>query len=157
VKITPSNQTLILASERRGAINPTGATSASKTGASGSTLSRVTIVATQPDTSVVYLRADYSPHGGDAVGGPITYGALSSGTAVAAQTSTAATNAPRGSTTTSYALASSSAVRSSSGGTSRYSGTSSSSYLNLKPAEQYAFTQRILSSTPVVQHIDAYA
>ncbi len=131
VKITPTNQTLILASERRGSSNLTGATSASKAGATGSTLSRVTIVATQPDTTVVYLRADYTPS--------------------RTLTSNGVTAAPRASANPSYA------VTSSSTGTSSYSGTSSSSYLNLKPAEQYAFTQRILSLAPVVQHIDAYA
>jgi hypothetical protein len=153
VKITPTNQTLILASERRGSSNPTGATSASKAGATGSTLSRVTIVATQPDTTVVYLRADYTPSASDSIGGGISYGGLASATGVDArtQTSNGVTAAPRASANPSYA------VTSSSTGTSSYSGTSSSSYLNLKPAEQYAFTQRILSLAPVVQHIDAYA
>jgi hypothetical protein len=51
VKVTPSNQTLILAGERVG----TG-------GRPASTLQRVTIVAARPDATVLYLRADYTPH-----------------------------------------------------------------------------------------------
>jgi hypothetical protein len=153
VKITPSSQTLILAGERRGSSNPTGATSASKAGATGSRLSRLTIVATQPDTSVVYLRADYSPDGGDAIGGSITYGGPSSGTAITAraQTSNAVGSAPRALANPSYP------VTSSHTGAANVSRTSSSSFLNLKPTEQYAFTQRILNTGPVVQYINAYA
>jgi hypothetical protein len=51
VKVTPSNQTLILAGERVG----TG-------GRPATTLQRVTIVAARPDATVLYLRADYTPY-----------------------------------------------------------------------------------------------
>jgi hypothetical protein len=146
VKITPSTQTLILASDRRGSSNLTGAASASKAGATGSVLSRVTIVATQPDAGVVYLRADYSPDAADAIGGPSNYGDRASGvsgrtvagvssasTAVAVrpQTSSVVTRATRNSANTSF--------------------------LNLKPTEQYAFTQRLLTAAPALQSIDEYA
>jgi hypothetical protein len=49
VNVIPSNQTLILAGERgtRGAVG-------------GSVLQRVTIVASRPDDTLLYLRADYS-------------------------------------------------------------------------------------------------
>jgi hypothetical protein len=62
VKVHPSNQTLILANER-----PNSDTKSSQmldeawgAAASGSSLQRITIVAARPDTSFLYLRADYA-------------------------------------------------------------------------------------------------
>jgi len=167
VKITPSNQTLILASER-GPSSLRGAASASKAAATGSTLSRVTIVATQPDASVLYVQADYSPEAGDAIGGPVTYGSRAAGssrtstpigssgsTSIGASDSTAVAVRPQ----TFGALASGSRVFGSTSSSAAWtvSGASGSSYLNLKPAEQYAFTQSILSQPPAAHYIDAYA
>lgn len=127
MKITRSTQTLILASDGRGssALIP----AASEAGAAGSVVSRVTIVATQPDAGVVYLRADYSPDVSSA----------STAVAVRPQTANVVTSAARNSAKTSL------------------SRTSSVSYLNLKPVELYAFTQRILTAAPMFQYIDEYA
>ena len=59
VKITPSNQTLILASERDAfGVRPP----ASSEGASGdSVLQRLTIVAARPNDTLWYVQADYQP------------------------------------------------------------------------------------------------
>ena len=58
MKVTPSNQTLILASER-GASE--GFPSSALRGVRGdTTLKRVTILASRPDDTLVYLQADYS-------------------------------------------------------------------------------------------------
>jgi hypothetical protein len=153
VKITPSNQTLILAGER-GSSTSRGAASASKAGTTGSTLSRVTIVATQPDTSVLYFQADYSPDAGDAIGGPVIYGSRAAGSSRTGASGSTALGASAGAAVvvrpqTAGALASDPRVF--------VSGASGSSYLNLKPAEQYAFTQSILSQAPAAHYIDAYA
>jgi hypothetical protein len=59
VKISPSNQTLILANERPNVAASAAGSLAKTASSAGSVLQRVTIVASQPD-SVVYLRADYS-------------------------------------------------------------------------------------------------
>jgi hypothetical protein len=61
VKVTPSNQTLILANERPGLSGKSSMTlDQALNTAPGSVLQRVTIVAARPDTTLLYLRADYS-------------------------------------------------------------------------------------------------
>jgi hypothetical protein len=62
VKVTPGNQTLILASERGPAAGmPARALSQSvPSRATDAVLQRITIVAARPDSTVVYLRADYA-------------------------------------------------------------------------------------------------
>jgi hypothetical protein len=58
VKVIPSNQTLILASERG---MSGGLPTPALRGAAGETaLRRVTIVASRPDDTLVYLQADYA-------------------------------------------------------------------------------------------------
>ncbi len=63
VKIIPSNQTLILANERGSAGGASGAAvhAALRAAAADGVLNRVTIVASHPDDSVLYVQADYSP------------------------------------------------------------------------------------------------
>lgn len=58
VKVTPSNQTLILASER--GASGGFSTPVLRNAAGESTLQRVTIIASRPDDTLVYLQADYS-------------------------------------------------------------------------------------------------
>jgi hypothetical protein len=58
VKVTPSNQTLILASER--GASGGFSTPVLRNAAGESTLQRVTILASRPDDTLVYLQADYS-------------------------------------------------------------------------------------------------
>jgi hypothetical protein len=57
VKITPRNQTLILAGERFGPRAKSGNTR--DAGARVTVRSRVTIVAARPDATVLYVQADY--------------------------------------------------------------------------------------------------
>ncbi len=57
MKVTPSNQTLILASER--GASGGFSTPALRNAAGESTLKRVTILASRPDDTLVYLQADY--------------------------------------------------------------------------------------------------
>jgi hypothetical protein len=62
MKVTPNNQTLILASERGHGVAPRAPLAlAMADGSSGSVLKTVTIMTALPDTTLVYLRADYSP------------------------------------------------------------------------------------------------
>jgi hypothetical protein len=62
MKVTPNNQTLILAGERGyGVPSRAALASALPDGSSGSVLKTVTIMTALPDTTLVYLRADYSP------------------------------------------------------------------------------------------------
>ena len=62
MKVTPNNQTLILAGERGYGVPSRGAlVSALPDGSSGSVLKTVTIMTALPDTTLIYLRADYAP------------------------------------------------------------------------------------------------
>jgi hypothetical protein len=58
VKVIPSNQTLILASER--GMSGGLPTPALRSAAGETALRRVTIVASRPDDTLVYLQADYA-------------------------------------------------------------------------------------------------
>jgi len=166
VKITPSNQTLILAGERRGPGAPSGnspAKTAANSGSAGSVLQRVTIVAARPDTTVLYLRADYSPatnavRNAAATGAPRTASRLARPTSGAAL-DTGSTSSSTGATpgTSPVVWQSASATRDAYG--NAFSSNSStpglSSYLH--PVEQYAQTQRILGVAPRVTQIDVHA
>jgi hypothetical protein len=71
VKVTPSNQTLILASER-GGIPPRPATLLDRAlgiASGDSVLQRLTIVAAHPDDTLVYVQADYAAGANSASGG----------------------------------------------------------------------------------------
>jgi hypothetical protein len=62
MKVTPNNQTLILAGERGDGVPSRGAlASALPDGSRASVLKTVTIMTALPDATLVYLRADYSP------------------------------------------------------------------------------------------------
>lgn len=173
MKITPSNQTLILAGERRGqgaaSGNSPGKAVANSTPA-GSVLQRVTIVAARPDTTVVYLRADYSPATTGASDSGVTYvprnasrpalpgagdAALGSESPTSANTSLP-TTAGR-SSGTSLVLRPVGATRDAYGNSVSSSSTTPGISSYLHPAEQYAQTQRILGITPRVPQIDVHA
>ncbi len=149
MKITPSNQTLILASDRRGAAASSANSTAKSAAPNGSVLQRVTIVAARPDTTVLYLQADYSAAGDSGTarstltaGSPGAQSASASTALVAHRTasqSPALVGASRGATV-SHTIG---------------SGSGFSSYV--PPAEQYARTQRILADSPRVPQIDVHA
>ena len=62
MKVTPQNQTLILAGEREHRVPPRSPLAlALPDDSSGSVLKTVTIMTALPDTTLVYMRADYSP------------------------------------------------------------------------------------------------
>jgi hypothetical protein len=127
VKVIPSNQTLILASERgvSGGL-PTPALR----GAAGETaLRRVTIVASRPDDTVVYLQADYASTA------EFSDAAQPSGAAPAALPVPMVSAQPAGSSLPS---------------------PRSGSYSSSRGVALYSSTQRMLSDVPVT-HIDVHA
>jgi hypothetical protein len=64
VKVTPGNQTLILAGERGPPAGmPAGLSQLVSSAGSDSVLQRLTIVAAHSDSTMVYLRADYAADG----------------------------------------------------------------------------------------------
>ena len=131
VNITPGSQTLILAGEGR---NPTRASDApsGKTAASnGAVLQRLTIVASQPDTTLVYVQADYATLSDAALNAYAVDDSPSSSTALTASSARPTASRPT---------------------TGR--DTSLSSYL--RPVEQYARTQSILND-PAPSRIDVHA
>jgi hypothetical protein len=149
VKITPSNQTLILAGDRRGAAASSADSTAKSAAPNRSVLQRVTIVAARPDTTVLYLQADYSAAGDSgtarsalAAGSPGAQGASASTAVVAQQRTTSPSQALVGASRTSVSHPIG-------------SGSGFSSYV--PPAEQYARTQRILADSPRVPQIDVHA
>jgi hypothetical protein len=138
VKVSPRNQTLILASERRvqGDKSSGGTLGQALDAASnGGVLKRLTIVATRPDTELVYVHADYA----DAAS-PASASSTSSGTSVvptANQALAGAVSATFESAASSTALTS----RDSSGNIQSHRRDGGlSSYL--RPVDQYARTQR---------------
>jgi len=125
VKIIPSNQTLILASERRPASAPDVRSS------SETVLQRVTIVAARPDTTLVYLQADYAPQTAARDVVPQTY---DDRTPAKSPSATGGSGNPHG-----YAP-----------------DTTLTAYLS--PTEQYARTQRLLTNPNMgPQYIDVHA
>jgi hypothetical protein len=160
VKVTPNNQTLILASERGAAGGRSNAKLDSDfdldTASTGAVLKRVTIVAARPDTTLLYLRADYSSQSDAATDATPSYPAdadaqTASDEATTAGSALVATTAPRQSL-----MAASGVQRDSYGniqGSKRDTGFAS----YLSPTDQYARTQRILSDEPEYAHIDVHA
>ena len=125
MKVIPSNQTLILASERG---MSGGFPTPALRGAAGETaLRRVTIVASRPDDTVVYLQADY------AATAEFPDAAQPSGAAPAALPVLSA-------------LPARSSLPSARG----------SSYSSSRGVALYSSTQRMLSDVPVT-HIDVHA
>jgi hypothetical protein len=151
VKVNPLNQTLILASERRGQSEKSGTTldQAFSAASSGGVLKRVTIVAAQPDSSLLYLRADYASsddsHPATATlsakaGAPSAGGGGTSQSLVPSSSRSLVSSAP------------SAGLRDAYGNSAKSRDVGLSSYL--KPVEQYAQTQRILSPASAATHID---
>ncbi len=157
MKVTPSNQTLILASERRGAVAPPANSTGQAAASAGSSLQRVTIVAARPDTTVVYLQAARSEEDDAGTSLPTVFKPRAS-TSLAKQASNPGMFETGGqSVSSSTALVpqrSATASRGTSGNASG-SGSGFSAYVN--PVEQYARTQRILADNPRVQQIDVHA
>jgi len=131
VNVTPSNQTLLLASDR------------SATGAA--VLKRITIVAAQPET-VIYVRADYSSAADTfATAADAHPDAPSSGAVLLPLSPSRRLGFPKISAT-GKDLYGNPRVQSRDVGLSSY----------LRPAEQYALTQRI-TDTPALPQIDVRA
>ena len=135
VKVTPPNQTLILASERaNSAVAPgmmRGVGRVLDASPSGAVLRRLTIVAEQPD-EVVYIRADYAPAHETATGAD-AYAIVSSNRSAVPSPPQEGLSAYRNPV-------------------SYRNGTS-----NRGPVEQYAQTQRMLNDTPAAPLIDVHA
>jgi hypothetical protein len=150
VKVDSRNQTLILASERRGA-------SDKSTGAAAGALKRASIAASQADADVVYVTSRSSKFVRDG---------LSAASASAAETVTAPAPSPTsaGGALVSFSRAAGTSLVASgaeASGRDTYGNqqrpardTGLSSYLS--PVEQYARTQRNLSAAPSA-HIDVLA
>ncbi len=154
MKVTPHNQTLILASERRAQGDKSSSTldQALKTASTGGILKRVMIVAKQPDASLLYIRADYATgnDGKSANEGDSATAAASRDVAVP----TLARSARPGSALVVAAAAFD--ARDGHGNlqtTSRTVGLSS----YLSPAEQYAQTQRLSSRPKASAGVDVLA
>ena len=139
MKVTPNNQTLILAGERgygppsRGAL-----VSALPDGSSGSVLKTVTIMTALPDTTLIYLRADYAP--------PADYSL-----AADAPSSRSIATAPQPALT--YARTDSAANRGPGALRDAYGNPRAQS----RHVELYAQTQLLLTSTAETAHIDVRA
>jgi hypothetical protein len=147
VKVTPSNQTLILANERPG-MPGAAANRALYIDASGSVLKRVTIVAQRPDSTRIVLRADYGSED-DAAAGSAADAPRAS--APAAVTKALVPRPPLRSTDARDGV-----PRDAYGNplpATHY--TKVSSYL--APVDQYARTQRMLADTPQAALGDVHA
>ena len=128
MKVIPSNQTLILASER----GTSGGfpTPALRSAGGETALTRLTIVASRPDETLVYLQADYS-----------ATAESSAGAEPAASTASAAEAVPP--LPALPARVSPAAPR-------------ASSYPSSRGIQLYSSTQRMLAETPMTQ-IDVHA
>lgn len=136
MKITPGNQTLILAGERNAPGASSGALSIPST--AGALVQRVTIFAAQTNSTVVYFRAEYAA----AAGGGSPVDAVPR-TAVAPS---ALLSRPRAAVPGRDGYTDSLAVRRDRGITS-----------SLPPVEQYAQIQRLGGVAPTMQRIDVLA
>ncbi len=126
MKIIPSNQTLILAGE-------SGAPRRFQTPATGNAggaavLQRVTVVASRPDDTLIYLQADYSSPADSSARTVSPASTASTGKAVTALSGLPTFAAPRG----------------------------GNSYQSGRGIELYASTQRLPAAAPVA-HIDVHA
>jgi hypothetical protein len=167
VKVIPSNQTLILAGEQvsQGPKPGTDGGQGLNTAASGGAmLRRVTMMTALPDSTLVYVRADYAP-AADAARGSV----------VATQPKSIASSAQAGSVEGgAFGAASNGALvtlpRSAQSGPTGISDTSRDVHGNpqsisghgalssyLRPEEQYAQTQRLLAAAPPALHLDVHA
>lgn len=172
VKVIPSNQTLILASEHGAQGGRSGTVGRDlNTASSGAVLQRVTMVTKLPDSTLVYVRADYASDG-DA-----SHGDAAPGNVVAIQPKSispqpqdgAISDKALGTAGGSNALVTSSAPTAGTG-LAKISGASQDLDGNpqthsrrvgfsaqLRPEEQYAQTQRILTDTRPTAHLDVHA
>lgn len=133
MKVTPNNQTLILAGERDHRAPARAALALARPDDSnGSVLKTITIMTALPDTTLVYMRADYSPHA-----------EASSPTSVATPQRTVPT------------------YTRSDAATNRSPGALRDAYGNLRAQSRhvdlYAQTQLLLASTAGTAHIDVHA
>jgi len=145
VKVSPSNQTLILASES-GVPAAQQAPTAFDRLASASTdavLQRVTIVAARPDSTLMYYQADYATpdDAGTAAGGTYSRPVASSITSL--RTASAAMPAPAGGESFASGTA---------GAMARVSSPAASRGVSL-----YARTQGNLAESPTTGYLDVHA
>lgn len=179
MKVAPSNQTLILASERgtRGASLGEDKDAAPAPSAAN-TLQRVTMVTALPDSTLVYLRADYAPRDLADIDVPDDVISIQSKVATLAKTPAQATadldgkpDAAGSGISGNLGGANTALVASHSSfsdSLARVSGSSKDAFGNphtsghggltslLRPEEQYAQTQRILAAPDSVQ-LDVHA
>jgi hypothetical protein len=164
VKVIPSNQTLILAGEpgAQGGRSSTagralgaaegGGAAAPLSGAvlpsGGAVLQRVTMVTAYPDSTLVYVRADYASHRDAGPGNVVAVQAQS----ISPQTQDSTSSAPLGSGLARISEASKD-VYGNPQTPSRQVGLSA----HLRPEEQYARTQRILADARPTAHLDVHA
>jgi hypothetical protein len=173
VKVIPSNQTLILAGEhgaqggRSGTVGRAfvAASGAAVLPSGGAVLKRVTMVTEFPDSTRVYVRADYASHRDTAPDNVVAIQPQS----ISPQTQDAnVSDGALGTPGSGNALVTTSGPLGS--GLSRISGASKDVYGNpqtlsgqaglsahLRPEEQYAQTQRILADTRPTAHLDVHA
>ena len=165
MKVTPSNQTLILASERRGS-GIRGGAAPTETSSTGAVLQRVTIVASQPDSTVLYLRADYAtPAGSGASNGTAEptdadFAEFSAGVARNLIGSASAGHPEiRAASTRSFLVvgAQNDHPLRDGYGNALSSRRDAAITSHLPPAEQYAQTQRLVGIASPVQRIDVHA
>lgn len=130
MKIVPSNQTLILAGES--GMSGGFQTRALRNAGGDAVLQRVTVLASRPDDTLIYLRADYSSLAGSQAR------TVGSGSAQVSKAST------------------SRAVVTQTGLPAYDSSRSGSSYNSGRGIELYASTQRLPAATRVT-HIDVHA
>ncbi|MEA3150707.1 MAG: hypothetical protein QOD56_1646 [Gammaproteobacteria bacterium] len=161
MKVTHSNQTLILASERRGQGGTSESTldRAVNAASQGGTLKRVTIVATQPDAGIVYVRADYAARekspGEPAAG---TYGAPQpTSTALTTLSNPVASTPWTPDRTGSLVPSPGSSAAKDTYGNQQSLARDTGLTAYLKPAEQYARTQRIQATASHPSLIDVLA
>jgi hypothetical protein len=144
VKVIPSNQTLILAGEhgaqggRSGTVGHAfvDASGAAILPSGGAVLKRVTMVTEFPDSTRVYVRADYASHRDAAPDNVVAIQPRS----ISPRTQDAISGASKDVYGNPQTL-------------SRQAGLSA----HLRPEEQYAQTQRILADTRPTVHLDVHA
>jgi len=159
VNITPSSQTLILAGEQvpQSAKPGVSAGQGHDAAPSGAVLRRVTMLTAWPDSTLVYVRADYAPPANPS---PDNVVAIQPKSIVASAHTGISEGAAAGTTLVAqprrYSLSVRTHSRDVNGNPQSPSGGGGlSTYL--KPEEQYAQTQRILAGEPRTSHLDVHA
>ncbi len=170
MKVTPSNQTLILASERgaRGGNSGVGVAQTPGSASSAAVLQRVTMVTALPDSTLVYLRADYARQSDVVPDNVVATQPKAAPPQSKAPTRDYDVSDGSKDPVTGNAIVAS--PRPFAAGLARLSGASAKDAFGnpqllsqgglssqLRPEEQYAQTQRILGEVPYRAHLDVHA